>query len=203
MEKICTKCNIKHPLENFPKRKNRRDGRGSWCNICMKKTHNDWKEDNQNWYEEWKVKNPTYHIDRYNGFTQEQHQEFHSKVNQYHKNNPQKINQYQKKQRQKPKNKIVEHLRHRMRVFVFENYSKEKYEKILGCNVDEYKKYLENLFDDKMSWENYGKGKYWEIDHIKPISLFDEKDIENAFHYTNTKPSPITENRKKGNRFIG
>jgi hypothetical protein len=54
-----------------------------------------------------------------------------------------------------------------------------------------------------MSWENYGKGKYWEIDHIKPISLFSEGEIEIAFHYTNTQPKPITYNRKKGNRFIG
>ena len=34
------------------------------------------------------------------------------------------------------------------------------YEKYLGCNIEEYKKYLENQFDEKMTWESYGKDGY-------------------------------------------
>ena len=40
-----------------------------------------------------------------------------------------------------------------------------------------------------MNWDNHGE--IWEIDHIKPCSLFNLIDIEQqkqCFHYTNTKP---------------
>ena len=64
--------------------------------------------------------------------------------------------------------------------------------KYLGCTFNEYSEYLENQFDENMSWENYGI--YWEIDHIHPISK------GGSFHYTNTQPLTITENREKGNK---
>ena len=38
----------------------------------------------------------------------------------------------------------------------------------LNYSMDELKKHLENQFDDKMSWTNYGI--YWHIDHIVPQS---------------------------------
>jgi 5-methylcytosine-specific restriction endonuclease McrA len=64
--------------------------------------------------------------------------------------------------------------------------------KYLGCNFTEYSKYLENKFDKNMSWENYGE--YWEIDHIIPLSK------GGSFHYTNTQPLTVEENRKKKDR---
>ena len=64
----------------------------------------------------------------------------------------------------------------------------------LGCSIDEYKIYLEERFDKHMTWDNYGKDNYWEIDHIHPVSK------GGSFHYTNTQPLPIIENRKKGDK---
>lgn len=65
---------------------------------------------------------------------------------------------------------------------------------LLGCSIEEWVVYLEEQFDDKMTWGNYGKRGYWEIDHIIPLSK------GGSFHYTNTQPLSITENQKKGNR---
>ena len=65
------------------------------------------------------------------------------------------------------------------------------YKKYLGCDIEEYKLYLEQKFTDKMSWDNYGT--YWEIDHITPTSK------GGSFHYSNTQPLTIFENRSKGN----
>ena len=66
------------------------------------------------------------------------------------------------------------------------------YKKYLGCDIKEYKQYLEQKFTDKMNWDNYGI--YWEIDHIIPTSK------GGSFHYSNTQPLSVTENRSKGDR---
>jgi hypothetical protein len=72
------------------------------------------------------------------------------------------------------------------------NSKSSKINKHLGCTLTEYKLYLEQQFNNNMDWENYGN--YWEIDHIIPLSK------NGSFHYTNTQPLTITENRKKSNK---
>jgi 5-methylcytosine-specific restriction endonuclease McrA len=66
------------------------------------------------------------------------------------------------------------------------------YKKYLGCDIKDYKLYLEHRFTDKMNWDNYAT--YWEIDHIIPTSK------NGSFHFSNTQPLTIAENRSKGNR---
>ena len=73
----------------------------------------------------------------------------------------------------------------------------------LGCTIEFYKGYLESLFKTDMNWQNHGK--LWEIDHIIPIK-FENPDLETVktrLHYTNTQPLYASENRSKGNRFVG
>jgi hypothetical protein len=65
---------------------------------------------------------------------------------------------------------------------------------VLGCSIQEWIVYLESKFDKHMSWDNYGKNGYWEIDHIIPVSR------GGSFHHTNTQPLSIKENQIKGNR---
>jgi hypothetical protein len=72
--------------------------------------------------------------------------------------------------------------------------------KYLGCSFVQYREYLESLFKDGMTWENYGFHG-WHIDHVKPIARFDlaiESEREKAFHYRNTQPMWAAENFKKG-----
>jgi hypothetical protein len=64
----------------------------------------------------------------------------------------------------------------------------------LGCSIKDFKKYLEKQFDENMTWENYGE--YWEIDHIFPLSK------GGSFHYTNTQPLTINENRSKKDKIL-
>lgn len=70
----------------------------------------------------------------------------------------------------------------------------------LGCDRLYLMDYLENLFEDGMTWENYGE---WHIDHIKPLSMFDltnEEDFKIAVHYTNLQPLWAIDNLKKSNK---
>lgn len=73
----------------------------------------------------------------------------------------------------------------------------------LGCESQFYNDYLSSQFEPNWNFENYGA--LWEIDHIIPLSLFDFSDLEQqkkAFHYTNTRPLAISENRTKSNKIL-
>ena len=113
----------------------------------------------------------------------------------YHKNwqkeNKEHVNLYKKERLEKnPKLKLQQSIRVRINTFI-KNKTKNT-NKYLGCSFKHYEQYLTQQFDNKMTWENYGV--YWEIDHILPLSK------GGSFHYTNTQPLTITENRKKSNK---
>jgi hypothetical protein len=53
-----------------------------------------------------------------------------------------------------------------------------------------------------MSWDNYGKYG-WEIDHIKPLSLYDLTDdnqLKEVCNYKNLQPLWAEDNLKKSNK---
>lgn len=73
---------------------------------------------------------------------------------------------------------------------------------ILGCTFEEFKKHLEKQFDSKMNWNN--QGTYWELDHIKPISLATtEQELIELNHYTNFQPLYWEDNLNKSNKYHG
>ena len=73
-------------------------------------------------------------------------------------------------------------------------------EKWQGCTAEELKAYLESLFTEGMSWENYGKYG-WHIDHIRPVSSFKFEEWEQINHYSNLQPLWAEDNLKKGNKY--
>ena len=69
---------------------------------------------------------------------------------------------------------------------------------LLDIDIDTYKKWLEFQFTPEMNWSNI------EIDHVKPIYMFDvTKDIElrEAFNWKNTQPLLKQDHRQKGIKF--
>lgn len=70
--------------------------------------------------------------------------------------------------------------------------------KILGCTIPEFKKHLESLFVDGMSFENAGA---WHIDHKTPLATAKTKeDVIRLCHYSNLQPLWKIDNLKKGHR---
>ena len=100
--------------------------------------------------------------------------------------------------------RIADNLRRRINKALNNNTKKDHSIELLGCPIDQFKKYLENKFDSNMTWNNYGT--YWNIDHIKPCASFDLSNPlqqKECFNFTNQRPLKITENQAKNSLFQG
>ena len=115
----------------------------------------------------------------------------------------------QKKYRQNRVLTTQQKLRHliacRIKDAIRKQFGKKAYKTIelLGCSVEYARQYIENQFNNGMTWENHGT--FWEIDHILPIDCFDLTDQEQqkkAFNYLNLQPLTWQENRRKSNRIV-
>ena len=95
--------------------------------------------------------------------------------------------------------KLAYRLRGRMRDAVKGNYKSGSAVDDLGCTIEEFKVYIENQFQEGMTWDNWTTDG-WHIDHKKQLSNFDLTDREQfkeAAHYTNLQPLWWWENLEK------
>jgi 5-methylcytosine-specific restriction endonuclease McrA len=70
---------------------------------------------------------------------------------------------------------------------------------LLGYSSNDLKKHLESKFDKYMSWETYGK--YWQVDHIIPVSFFKESTPINMVNsLENLRPLEKNYNLSRGNK---
>jgi len=98
--------------------------------------------------------------------------------------------------------KLSCNLRTRLSTALRGNTKKGSAVRDLGCTIPEFKIYLESLFTEGMTWENYGS--FWHLDHLKPISLFnllDETEFKEAVHFSNIQPLSAEANIQKHNTF--
>ena len=70
----------------------------------------------------------------------------------------------------------------------------------LGIDIDDYKNYIESLWETGMNWDNTNE---WHIDHIIPRSWFNqsERNVKAALNWRNTRPEWKAKNLYKGWRF--
>ena len=127
------------------------------------------------------------------------------KKKEYSKRPEVKANRRKKSKRDYHNNiqyKLTTLIRSRLR-FAIKNKSKQGSAiKNLGCSVDELKTYLENKFQEGMTWDNWSSDG-WHLDHIKPLCHFnleDPKQLAEACHYTNLQPLWSYDNISKGNK---
>lgn len=78
----------------------------------------------------------------------------------------------------------------------------KKWESLVGYTKEELMKHLESLFQEGMTWDNYGD---WHIDHIKPRVSFDIKELgdeefKKCWSLDNLQPLWKDENLSKGPR---
>lgn len=71
-------------------------------------------------------------------------------------------------------------------------------EHMLGYTRQQLKEHLESQFSGGMSWSNYGRGiGKWNIDHIRPICMFDICDPAKVNALENLRPLWAEENLRR------
>jgi len=102
--------------------------------------------------------------------------------------------------------RILRNCRSRVAYAVRSQFSSKsaKTMELIDCTITDLKLRLEALFQEGMSWGNYGFGAgKWNIDHVRPCSSFDMSDPEmqrQCFHYSNLQPLWHKDNLAKSDR---
>lgn len=214
--KKCSVCLTEKELSNFQKDKYKSDGLRPDCKDCRKNYYQLNKnkiKKNDDYKKRVKGYNKTYY--------EKNKQEILENKKKYWKENKESIYEYVDKNRESinfrrknyVKNRLktdpIFKLKHNIRVLIYFSF-KNGYKKnsnsvkILGCDFDFFKSYIESKFKEGMTWDNHGQSnieKRWQLDHIIPISS--AKSIEDIYtlnHYSNFQPLWESDNKSKGNR---
>jgi excinuclease UvrABC ATPase subunit len=208
--KICNCCKRDLSLDKFHKCKFHSTGRKGKCKECRKLETKKYFESNKDSIKEKakiaRLKNPDANK-KYYRENPEYFKRYRIDKRDHYKNwrqkNRERVNEnFKKRKRENPSYRIACNLRSSFSGMLKKRNGR-KYESVLnllGCSVDEFRKHLEALFTEGMSWDNYGK---WHIDHIKPCSSFDLTSLEDqkvCFHFSNMQPLWAIDNIKKSNK---
>ena len=209
--KVCKKCSLTKLISDFNKT-------GEWlrgeCKTCQ-------AEIKKQWY----GKNKQHVLDYKKAYEKENGNSIKTSKQDYNQKNAEAISAYNKKRyyenQQYNIDRVTKYTTERLKVdhiyrlkfnirgriqSAFRTRGLVKRNSVitaLGCTPNELKIHLENQFDGKMNWDNYGK--YWHVDHIIPLAAFDLTDGEQfnkVCHFTNLQPLEAKENLKKRDKIL-
>jgi hypothetical protein len=150
--KKCSKCQNLKSTDEFGVDNKKKDGLKCYCKLCRKNESD--KEKDKKRKQDWYLKNKELTINRSCIRQIEKRVERNQYLKEYYKKNP--------------------HI-YTWRSLVYRTLNGKLKDtstiELLGYGYKELKEHITSLLTDGMSWENYGE---WHIDHIKPLSLFDD-----------------------------
>ena len=177
----CRKCEEIKILDDFDSDVKSRVhyGKKSYCKKCA--------------HEIWRI--PYVKTEGYKKLKRESDKRYYSK----HKD---KIHKHlQRKYHEDPQTKLSHNIRCRLGGILKARNIEKVYSsvKLVGCDAAFLKQYIENQFQNGMSWNNWAVDG-WHLDHIIPLKAYDLTDVseqKKAFHYTNLRPLWHNENCSK------
>ena len=127
-------------------------------------------------------------------------QKIKDRKKEYLLNNKDKTNAYTRKRRTNPSIRLNNNIGNQIRGLLRGKKKGSKWTDIVGYNIDDLMSRLQELFEDGMTFENYGE---WHIDHIRPIASFDFsvaplETAKECWALSNLQPLWAIENIKKG-----
>ena len=188
--KKCTKCQIEKKLIDFGSLKHGKDGYMSICKECNNKRYQNYRKNNPE-----KVKK----------ILHEWFENNLGKKKEYRSNY--KLRKHEQRKERKlidPVFKLISTMRSRSYKYMKQNNitKRNKTFEIIGCTPLELKNYLENQFNENMTWENHGQYG-WHVDHIIPlVSAKNEDELYKLFHYTNLQPLWWDKNIEKSSKIF-
>ena len=228
--KICIKSEIEKPNLEYHKSTRNKTGTKNTCRTCCYQYEKNHIEKAR----EYKKKNAYKYRDRVNKYAREYTktekarqyrkskkikdyfraytttQEYRDKKNQYRIDNYDLIRGRERireiEYNKRPEVRIKRALRARLLVILKRGEGSKscKMVELVGCTMPFLREYLESLWREGMSWDNYGFGREcWVMDHIIPCDRFDltDKDEQKrCFNYTNIQPLWWDENASKSNK---
>ena len=136
------------------------------------------------------------------------------RVKRYYLNDQDRLNNYQKKNNYENKEKFFLYTKNRIKTDVnfrlIRNTRRRIHQalngkskssstgEILGIDIDLYRKWIEWHLTPEMIWSKT------EVDHIKPICMFDvskEEELKKAFNWKTTQPLLKHDHHQKGTKF--
>lgn len=218
VSKLCSKCKVDKPVEDFSKCSRSKSGLKSQCKSCVsiagKKYRNNpkvkkaaivrkkkWDEENADKYQEY--------LKKYYEDNKEDRLKYSK---EFYKNNREKYKKMRKEYyyankvtiyeqiKYKRKNDGLYKLKHNIRSSITQAIKRKGYfkttktEEMLGCSFEEFKLHIESQWESWMSWDNHGlyngeRNYGWDMDHIVPINeANNENELINLNHYTNFQP---------------
>jgi hypothetical protein len=217
--KICTKCKIEKPINEFYKDKNAYDGLQKKCKNCVK-----------NYYNNNKNRILKYHKEYYNANIE--NETFLNKRKKYRKNNKDYMKEYNKNYRKNNKTKVIESKREWknnkrktdpkfklddwMSTSINKDLKKRGSSKkgrswtvLVDYTKEDLRQHLESLWEPWMNWENHGPAsterRTWNIDHIFPKSKLiyenpEDDNFKKCWSLSNLRPLEAIENIQKSNK---
>ncbi len=216
IHKKCPQCNEIKNINSFYITTNTKTGFSSYCRQCDLKRMKIYRDNNKHIG----IKYRTEHKEELKQYRRSERaiesrrrrqKEHYHENKEFHSLKAKRLRQTDKfKQNRKKyiKNRLKNDLNFRIKhnigalirkSFVGEVKKSIKTRELLGCNIQEFRKYIESTFSLGMDWTNYGKNG-WEIDHIIPVRAFNLKDSEQqkkCFHFTNQRALWAEDNNKK------
>jgi len=197
LKKICSKCKKEKLYSDFYKDKRGKDGLYSACKECCENARKVYYKKHKAYYKEYRD-SPQYK--KYQqGYRMEHRGEHSEEQRSYFRN-------YWRRRRLNPMYNLDSNMGHSISICLKGKKAGRTWEKLVHYTKEDLMKHLENQFDDKMSWDNYGS--YWWVDHIKPRSLFkykvpEDEEFQKCWALENLQPLEKIANMKKSNHYQG
>ena len=97
--------------------------------------------------------------------------------------------------------RLASNLRSRLTIAMRNNIKSGSAIRDLGCSIESFKHYIEELWLSGMTWGNYGS--HWVLDHIVPVIAFDltnRREFLMATNYRNIQPMWSRDNAQKNDK---
>lgn len=196
-DKRCSKCRTHQPLANFHNDKHSPGGLTRWCKQCHKNARDAKKDSHREYMRVYNQANK----DRALQYRRDNAQ----RMAEYNKGRRAETNAWYKEKRKTDPNFRLSNdmrtvLRRALKCGKITKSSSAG--KLLGFDIDTFRRWLEFHFEPWMSWDNYGK---WHIDHVLPISRFDLSNPEEqrvCLHWSNMQPMCAKANIAKKNTIV-